>query len=150
MIGTRVLVGSFLALAAVGVLIGDGYLAPWFPCLFICLMSAGVLASRELVLIFPESFRPSRILVTTAILLCVAGNWYPRARNELGFEPGSVWPFLVFVFIATLISAFLLKCMATANQAPSSRDSEQLCLRSLTRALSCFFVQIRLLRFIQG
>src|SRR5262245_21154543 len=111
MIGTRVLVGSLLALAAVGVLIGDGYLAPWFPCLFACMMAAGVLASRQLVRLFPLSYRPSRILVTTGVLLCLATNWYPVARKELGFAPAVMghWPFLMFIFIAILVVAFLLE-----------------------------------------
>jgi phosphatidate cytidylyltransferase len=144
MIGTRVLVGSLLALAAVGILVGDGYLAPWFPCLFVCLMATGVLASRELVRIFPESFRPSRILVTTAVLLCVAGNWYPRARMELGFEVGSVWPFLVFVFTATLIAAFLLEMYRYRE--PGSvvpRLGTTVLAAAYLGLLPCFFVQIR-------
>jgi len=144
MIGTRVLVGSSLALAAIGVLIGDGYLAPWFPCLFICLMSAGVLAARELVSIFPESIRPSRILVTTAILLCVAGNWYPRARSELGYEAGSVWPFLVFVFTATLIMTFFLEMYRYREPGTVvPRLGTTVLAVAYLGLLPCFFTKIR-------
>ena len=74
MINTRILVGSILAIAAAGVLFADWYLAPWFPCLFACLMVAGVLASRELVRLFPGAYRPSEPLVVGGVLLCLDGK----------------------------------------------------------------------------
>jgi len=146
MIGTRILVGMLLALAAVGILIGDGYLAPWFPCLFICLMAAGVIATRELIYIFPSSSRPSRILATFAVLLCLAGNWYPTAWREIGFTAGSVWPFLVLAFIGSLIVAFLVEMY---HYRVPGGVVVRLGLTLLTIAylglLPCFFVQIRFL-----
>jgi phosphatidate cytidylyltransferase len=144
MIGTRILVGSLLALAAVGVLIGDGYLAPWYPCLFVCLMAAGVVAARELVRLFPDSYRPSRGLVTIGILICLAGNWYPTIRREFGCEPGSVWPFLVFAFVATVIAAFLLE-MYRYRQPGSvvPRLGATVLAVAYLGLLPCFFVQLR-------
>lgn len=109
MIRTRVVVGSLLALAAAGVLVGDAYLAPWFPCLFACLMALGLLAGRELVALFPEPMRPSELLTVAGILLCLAVNWYPTLRTELGYAPGSAWGLLVVVFTAVLVAAFLLE-----------------------------------------
>jgi phosphatidate cytidylyltransferase len=144
MIGTRILVGMLLALAAVGILIGDGYLAPWFPCLFICLMAAGVIATRELIHIFPNAYRPSRTLVTAGVLLCLAGNWYPTARRELGFEGDSVWSFLVLAFIASLVAAFLLEMYH--YQAPGgvvARLGLTLLAIAYLGLLPCFFIQIR-------
>jgi phosphatidate cytidylyltransferase len=144
MIATRVLVGSLLAFAAVGVLIGDGYLAPWYPCLFVCLAAIGVVAARELVRIFPESYRPSRALVTTGVLLCLVANWYPRARIELGYEPGSVWPFLVFVFVAALIAAFLLEMYRYREPGwVVPRLGATILAVAYLGFLSCFFVQLR-------
>lgn len=144
MIGTRILVGSLLALAAVGVLIGDGYLAPWFPCLFVCFMAAGVLAARELVRIFPEPYRPSRILVTTGVLVCLAGNWYPTIRRELGYDSGSVWPFLVFAFVATLIAAFLLEMYRYRQPGGVvPRLGATVLGVAYLGLLPCFFVQLR-------
>jgi phosphatidate cytidylyltransferase len=144
MIGTRILVGSLLALAAVGVLIGDGYLGPWFPCLFVCLMAAGVLAARELVHIFPEAYRPSRSLVTAAIFICLAGNWYPTAQREIGYGVGSVWSFLVFAFVATLIVSFLLE-MHHYHQPGGvvPRLGATVLAVAYLGLLPCFFVQIR-------
>jgi phosphatidate cytidylyltransferase len=147
MIGTRVLVGTLLAVAAVGILIGDGYLAPWFPCLFVCLVAAGLLAGRELLRIFPESIRPSRALVITGILICLAGNWYPTARREFGFAPDSVWPFLVLAYAATLIAAFLREMYRYREPGGVvARLGATMLAVAYLGLLPCFFVQIR---FIQ-
>ena len=148
MIATRILVGSLLALAAVGVLIGDGYLAPWFPCLFICLIIAGVLASRELVHIFPGTLRPSRLLVTTGVLICLAGNWFPTVRREMGFEHGSVWPYLMYAFVSILLAAFLVE-MYRFRQPGSvvPRLGAAILAVAYLGLLPCYFVQ---LRFIQS
>jgi phosphatidate cytidylyltransferase len=146
MIGTRVLVGSLLGLAAVGILIGDGELAPWYPCLFLCLMVAGGMAVRELVNLFPESYRPSRTLVTTAVLICLTANWYPTLRRDLGFEPGSFWPFVAFVFIASVIAAFLLEMYRyrVPGTAVPRLGATVLSVAYLG-LLASFFVQIRFL-----
>jgi phosphatidate cytidylyltransferase len=144
MIGTRIFVGSFLALAAAGVLIGDGYLAPWFPCLLVCLIVAGILATRELDRIFPESYRPSRVLLTTGVLLCLLGNWYPTVRREIGFESGSVWPFLVFMFLATVVAAFLLEMYRyrePGNVVP--RLGATVLAIAYLGLLPCYFIQLR-------
>jgi phosphatidate cytidylyltransferase len=145
MIGTRILVGSLLALAAVGVLVADGYLKPWYPCLLACLAALGVLAGRELVRLFPERYRPSRTLVTTGILLLLAANWYPTVRAELGIAPRPVWPFLVFVLTAILVAAFLLE-MARYNGEPGfavPRLGATLLAVCYLGLLACFFAQIR-------
>jgi len=112
MIRTRLLVGSVLALAAIGVLIGDDYL-DWaafpFPVLFTCLMAMGLLAGRELVRLIPASQRPSETLVVTATLLCLAANWVPPIRVACGSSPGTAWPLIVVAFSAALLAAFLLE-----------------------------------------
>ena len=146
MIGTRVLVGSALALAAVGVLIGDGYLAPWYPCLFACLMAAGVLASRELIRLFPEAYRPSRALVTTGILLCLASNWYPTVRREFGYVSAAMghWPLLVFIFVTVLLAAFLMEMYRYREPgAVVPRLGATVLAVSYLGILPCYFVQLR-------
>ena len=144
MIGTRILVGSLLAIATVGVLVVDGYLAPWFPCIFLCLMAAGVLASRELVTLFPEAMRPSLVLTTTSILLCLAGNWYPTIRRELGFEQGSFWPFLICAYVAAMVAAFLLEMYRYRQPGGVvARLGATVLSVAYLGLLPCFFVQIR-------
>lgn len=146
MIRTRVLVGSLLALAAVGILIGDAYLAPWFPCLFVCLMALGVLAGRELVHLFPIPFRPCQPLVLAGILLCLAANWYPSVRAELGHSTGSVWPAVMFVFVGLLITAFLVEMyhFREPGQAVPRLGATVLAV-SYLGVLPCCFAQLRFL-----
>ena len=148
MIRTRVLVGSLLGLAAVGVLVGDGYLAPWFPCLFVCLMAAGVIASRELVRLFPESYRPSRTSVTAGVLICLVGNWYPTTRRELGFAQQSLagrsW-----LSSSSRRSSRRSSSRCTATATPGTavpRLGATVLSVAYLGLLPCFFVQIRLHR----
>jgi len=153
MIHTRVLVGSILAIAAAGVLFADGYLAPWFPCLFCCLMAAGVLASRELVGLFPGAYRPSEFLIIGAVLLCLAANWYPTCRNEFrsGSVPGQPNPIYAFVavlftFIASMIAAFLVEMNRFREPGTAvARLGATLLAIGYLGVLPCCFAQIRFL-----
>jgi phosphatidate cytidylyltransferase len=112
MIRTRIIVGTLLAAAATGVLVGDAYLAPWFPCLFACLLAAGLFGGRELVRLFPPAFQPSEAFVLGGVLLVSAANWYDVVRGELA--PGlpaaaTPWVPVLFVFTGVLLAAFLLE-----------------------------------------
>jgi phosphatidate cytidylyltransferase len=148
MIRTRVIVGTILALATVGVLIGDDRLGPrWFPCLLVCLMGLGLIAGRELVRLFPESSRPSETLTITGILLCIAANWLPLISAELGFPPASIWALIVIQLTAVLIAAFLLE-MSRYTAEPGRalpRIASTLFAVCYLGVLPCFFVQIRFL-----
>ena len=148
MIRTRLLVGSVLALAAGGILIGDDHIAPgWFPCLFVCLMALGVIASRELLNLLPGSFRPSQALVLTGVLLCLAANWYPKASAELRLPAASAWAVVAAAVTATLIAAFLLEMRRFTGE--SGRAVPRIAATVLAVAylgvLPCCFAQIRFL-----
>ena len=148
MIRTRLLVGSILALAVLGVLIGDGYLAPgWFPFLFASLMAMGVLAGRELLRLLPPAQRPSEMLVLSGILLCLAANWYPKFRVEFGLPSASAWGMLVVIFAAVLIAAFLVE-MRRYNGEPGRalpRIGSTVLAVAYLGLLPSFFAQIRFL-----
>lgn len=112
MIRTRVVVGSLLAVAALGLLIADQWLAPWFPALFACLVLLGVLATRELVRLFPRVFRPSEPLTVAGVLLVLAANWYTVVQ-KMGIlplpAPASPWEPVLFVFVGVVTAGFLLE-----------------------------------------
>jgi phosphatidate cytidylyltransferase len=112
MIRTRVLVGSILGWGALGLLVGDRYLAPWFPVLFVCMVVVGVLTSRELVSLFPAAFRPSGPFLILSVLATTTANWYPVAQQHLPtiLPPvASAWEAVMFTFVGVLVVAFLVE-----------------------------------------
>lgn len=112
MIRTRVLVGSILAFAAAGLLIGDQFLAPWFPVLFACLTLVAVLATRELVRLFPPAVRPPELLAVAATVTIVAANWYTGVQARVATwlpAVASPWEPVLLAFVAAVIAGFLLE-----------------------------------------
>lgn len=147
MIRTRLRVGSLLALAAGGVLVADGWLAPWFPGLLGCLVVVGVLAARELVRLFPPVFRPSEPLVIGGVLLTLLANWYPVLAHEFGppLRPvGSPWTPVLFAFVGVVFAAFLVEmyCYAEPGAAVPRLGLTLLAVAYLG-LLASFFVQLR-------
>jgi len=143
MIRTRIIVGTILALAAGGILVGDDHLAPgWFPCLFVCLMALGVLAGRELVNLIPQPFKPSECLVVTGTVLCLAANWVPVALGS-----GAVWQLVVVVLAATLMLALLLEMHRFTGEVGVvvPRLGTTMLAVCYLGVLPCFFAQIRFL-----
>jgi phosphatidate cytidylyltransferase len=148
MIRTRLVVGSILALAAGGILVGDDHIAPgWFPCLFVCLMALGVIAGRELLNLLPESVRPAQSLVLAGILGCLAANWYPKASGELGLPHASAWAVIATVFTMTLIAAFLVEMRRFTGEPGRAvpRIAATVVAVAYLGVLPCFFAQIRFL-----
>jgi phosphatidate cytidylyltransferase len=147
MIRTRLVVGTVLTLIAAGVLLGDDYLAPWFPVLFFSLQGLGLLAGRELIRLFPVEVRPSSVLTLTGILCCLAVNWIPTVRERLGYPSGSSWPLLVFVTSCVLIAGMVIE-MRRYTGVPG-RALPRITATTFTLlylgVLPCFFVQLRFL-----
>jgi phosphatidate cytidylyltransferase len=74
---TRIIVGNLLAAFTIALLVGDRYLAPAFPVLFVALAFIGVVATRELVSLFPADTRPAAAPTIAAVLVVMAANWLP-------------------------------------------------------------------------
>jgi phosphatidate cytidylyltransferase len=104
MMRTRIVVGSLLALAAAAVLVADRWLAPWFLCLFLCLMITGVVATRELVRLLPAAIRPREWLAVAGVCLILASNFASAALPSTDF--GSR---LIGVFVGAFLAAFLVE-----------------------------------------
>ena len=107
----------------------------------------GVVAGRELVRLFPEPYRPSRIAGRRRAS-CFA--WRPtgirRARLELGYELGSVVAVPgVRLHRTTHRARSCSRCTAIANPAVVPRLGATLLAVAYLGLLPCFFVQIRFL-----
>jgi phosphatidate cytidylyltransferase len=151
MIRTRILVGSLLAAAAVGLLVVDGYLGPWFPCLFVCLMVLGILAGREFVRLIPADFRPSEPLVLIGILFCLAANWFPVVRAELNQPTGAVWSLVLLCYVAMMLAAFLQEMSRFREPGHAvPRLGVTLLAIGYLGILPSFFAQLRFLSPEQG
>ncbi len=101
---TRIVVGNLLAAFTIALLVGDSYLAPWFPVLFTALAFIGVVATRELVSLFPADFRPATAPTIAAVLVVMAANWLPLVvRSMTGFESVAI------AFVAVFMAAVLVE-----------------------------------------
>jgi phosphatidate cytidylyltransferase len=103
LIRTRLIIGWTLALAALSILIVDGWFAPWFPFLFICLLAVGVIATRELVRLFPAAMRPREWVAIGGTCLILASNFAGPAladSSRLRME---------YVFVAVFLIAFIVE-----------------------------------------
>ncbi len=114
-------------------------------------MVAGVLASRELVRLFPGAYRPSEPVVIGGVLLCLAANWYPTLRSESATPPesfiqGYAFQAVMFAFIATTIAAFLFEMYSYKEPGTAVPRIAALVLAvAYLGVLPCCFVQIRFL-----
>jgi phosphatidate cytidylyltransferase len=99
---TRIVVGNLLAAFTIALLVGDRYLAPRFPILFVALAFIGVIATRELLTLFPAELRPTTGPTVAGVLLVMAANWVPLVA------PAVAWPLAVLAaFVAVFLTAVL-------------------------------------------
>jgi phosphatidate cytidylyltransferase len=102
MIQTRICIGTLLAVAAAGILIADQWLAPWFPCLLICLALMGLVATRELVGLFPAEYRPNPGAAVIGVFVILASNFaLPSA------DSGSRLSVVLIAFVGAFLAALM-------------------------------------------
>jgi len=104
MLRSRLLAGSALALGAAGLLFADEYLAPYFPCLFVLVLTAATLATRELIHLFPAATRPSFAIVAVAVASVLAANWVSPI-----FGLNDSWRPTVYAFTAAVIALLIFE-----------------------------------------
>jgi len=105
MIRTRIFVGTILAAAVAGILIVDQWLAPWYPCLFVCLMLVGFVATRELIRLIAAEHRPREWLVVVGIMLILASNF----ALPFGSRLNDNWEPVILTFIVIYAVAFFIE-----------------------------------------
>ncbi len=98
----RLISGFLLAALAAGVILGDSFLAPWYPCLFVAAVLFAGLGARELVALLPEPSRPHPWLAIGGVLLVIAANWVNPSAGRL-----AAWAPVLFAFVGVLGAAFL-------------------------------------------
>jgi len=150
MLRTRLLAGSLLA-AAIGVLlVADAHLAPYFPCLFACVLLMGGLSAREFRLLLPPETRPPAILCLGGVLLLLASNWYfPIADDAYNFA--DPWRLPLYIFAALVMAALLDQMIRYREPGTSiARVAHAVLLFAYLGLLPSFFAQLRWLPEIAG
>ncbi|QDU20918.1 phosphatidate cytidylyltransferase [Urbifossiella limnaea] len=100
---TRIIIGNLLAAFTIALLIGDRYLDPWFPILFVALGFIGVVATRELLTLFPAVIRPDWRLAVGGVLLVMVANWVPRLTGAVSWSEAVLGAFVVVLLVAILV-----------------------------------------------
>jgi phosphatidate cytidylyltransferase len=147
MLRHRLIAGSLMAAAAGGVLVGDSYLAPYYPFLFGLAILSGFLATHELVGLLPTPTRPPLALCAAGVVATLAANWLQvvffndPALAHLG--PLS-WTVVVFVFSNVVLTTFLVEMAAYQEPGHSvARVASAVLVVAYLGLLPCFFVKLR-------
>lgn len=128
---TRLWVGAILVFLAVGVLVLDQWLWPWFPFLFLVVLGAAEAACVEFLgLISPER-RPSAWLCYSAVATLVATNWLVHVVPGAQVASGP-WAGIAILLAAVVFAALLLE-MATFRE-----PGEAVTRVALTLLIACY------------
>lgn len=122
MLAKRLATGAIMVTVFLAVLVGDEWLAPWYPFwLVLSILSMGVTAQEVVGLLDRTSAKPSGGTVFGGVMALVAANWAPhitavlhwgRVGSTTPFVPHPVDPALVlawplWTFVAIVMFAFI-------------------------------------------
>lgn len=143
MLRTRLWMGAILIALAVGVLLIDQRLAPYYPFLLLLVLGLGLLGCHELLqLLGPERKLPSG-LCYLAVASLVLVNWLPHLLPVTAAQ-ATPWPWIAGVFAAIVLAAFLAE-MAVFEEPGQSvlRVALVIWIAAYLGLLACFLVQLR-------
>src|ERR1700722_1061907 len=103
MLTTRLAMGTALVLLTLGVLVGDCYLAPWFPFLFVFQFGLTLACCHELAKLLGPQRAPQRAVCYTGVVCMVLANW---VVHHPGFR-GDAWTALAGIQAGFLLIVFL-------------------------------------------
>ena len=140
MLSTRLLMGSVLVVLAVGMLVADRHLAPWYPFLFVFVIGLSLAACRELVALIGANRRPQIAVCYLGVLLLGIANWLVHLLKPQD-DP---WPWLLAILTGLVLAVFLYE-MALFEGAGRSveRMAVTLWIVMYIGLLPCFFAQLR-------
>jgi len=132
--------GSVLVVLAVGMLVADRHLAPWYPFLFVFVIGLSLAACRELVALIGANRRPQIAVCYLGVLLLGIANWLVHLLKPQD-DP---WPWLLAILTGLVLAVFLYE-MALFEGAGRSveRMAVTLWIVMYIGLLPCFFAQLR-------
>src|SRR5947209_3340268 len=145
MLRTRLWMGALLIALAVGALVVDQWLAPWYPFLLAVVLGLALVACSELLALLGEGRRLPPWLCYGAVGALILANWAgPVARHLGAAAEGDPWSWVAGVFGAVVLAAFLVE-MARFQEPGESvpRIALTVWVAAYLGLLPCFFAQLR-------
>ena len=142
MLKHRLISGTILAGAAVGILYGDSFLAPYYPILLVFVLLLGILGTRELNSLIGEVGRPRFGVTAVSVVAVLLANW-SHAVFPANVSP---WQPVSYAFAGSVMFAFLVEMYFFRE--PGNivvRLSQTILTVVYLGLLPSFFVQIRFL-----
>src|SRR5687767_9020199 len=115
MLQTRLWMGAVLIVLAIGMLLGDQHLEPYFPFLFVFQLGLTTLACREFVQLLGANRAPQPLVCYLGVLVIVLANWLLHyAASDALF-----WTILTGILAGFLLLAFLyeMACFTAPGRA---------------------------------
>jgi phosphatidate cytidylyltransferase len=136
--------GAVLVAMAVGVLVADQRLAPWYPFLLVIIGTLAMLACRELQQLLPAAARPPAGLIYGWVLALIVANWPARMAGSASSLDVDPWHWVLAVFAAGVLAAFLVE-MARFEEPGQAviRLGMAVLVASYLGLLPSFFAQLR-------
>jgi phosphatidate cytidylyltransferase len=135
--------GAILIALTIGVLVVDQWMAPWYPFLFLLLMTLAMLACFELRGLLDAASRPPNWLCFASVLGMIAINWVRPTAEELGRSPDP-WPWIAGLLAGILLASFLWEMAVFQNPGGSVRRTAiTIWMAGYLGLLPCFLIQLR-------
>ena len=141
---TRIGMGFVMVALAVGMLVLDRSLAPWYPFLLLFVLVLALAACHELLLLLEPGTRPAAWFCLPAVIAVLLANWPAHLLpRDLEIVHDS-WLWVLGTFVAIVLAAFLVE-MATFREPGGSVLRMALALWAVAYLglLPSFLVQLR-------
>jgi phosphatidate cytidylyltransferase len=140
MLTTRLWVGSILVVLAVGMLVADQPLAPWYPFLLVFVVGLALAACRELAQLLGPQRAPQVPLCYLGVLALTLASWLVAFLKP----HADAWPTVLAILTGLALAVFLYEM---AHFEGSGRSVERMALTLwvvvYVGLLPCFFAQLR-------
>lgn len=140
MLTTRLWMGAVLIALAIGMLVFDRGLAPWYPLLFVFLIVLSLAGCYELLGLLGPERRPQPLVCYGGVLAMGLANWIVHLLGD----SAHAWTGILGCFTAILLVSFVWE-MATFHG--PNRSTERMALTwfvvGYLGLLPCYFAQLR-------
>lgn len=139
MLTTRLWMGMVMIALAVGMLVFDQWLAPWYPFLFVFQLALSLAACAEMIALLGPNRRPQIVSCFVGVVVMVVANWAAQGGSR-----AETWLGLLGCFTALYLAIFVWEMVWFVSP---DRSMERMALTwfivGYLGLLPCFFAQLR-------